>query len=109
MPKSVAGTPADPTVHWTTVQLNGTSYKLAFDFNAVAEAEEMTGQSLLIGVKWDKLSLRTLSAMAWASMRKAHPETTLEQVRKMIVPRTAPEVASAIVVVHFDADALHSE
>lgn len=47
---------------------------LTFDFNAVAEVEELTGLSLLDGQVWRKPSAKVLRAMLWAAALAHHPE-----------------------------------
>jgi hypothetical protein len=85
--KSVAGTPADPTVQFTPVVIAGQTYQLAYKFNALAEAERLTGCNLLQGMGGLILGGMTalqFRAMLYAGLQKAYPETTLEQAGDLI-------------------------
>src|SRR4051812_13615933 len=59
---NVAGTPADPTVRYTPLTLGPKTYQLAYDFDALARAEEMTGLSLLVGVNWSHIGAKQIRA-----------------------------------------------
>jgi len=92
----IAGTPADPTVRYTPLALDGTKYHLCFDFHAIAKAEEMTGMELLFGVDFSKISALRLRAMLLACMLKAHPEMALDDVTKYIVHKNIFTIQDAV-------------
>ena len=94
--EAIAGTPADPTVRYTPLALDGAKYHLCFDFHAIAKAEEMTGMELLFGVDFSKISALRLRAMLLACLLKAHPEMTLDQVTKYIVHRNIFTIQDAV-------------
>jgi len=48
---SVSGTVGDPTVRFATLELAGEVYHLAYNFNAIAEAESLAGCNLLEGLE----------------------------------------------------------
>jgi hypothetical protein len=50
------------------------SFTLAFDFNAVAAVEEVTGYSLLKGEAWAHNTAAVISTMFWAAVLAHHPE-----------------------------------
>lgn len=97
MPETVAGTPADPTVRYTELKLNGKTYQLTYDFEAIAAAEEATGLELLVGVDWRKINARRIRAMLYASMVKAQPDIALKEIGKMITVLNLPKIESALV------------
>ncbi len=97
MPEPVAGTPADPTVRYTELKLNGKTYQLTYDFESIAQAEETTGIELLVGVDWRKINARRIRAMLYASMVKAQPDITLKEIGKLITVLNLPNIESALV------------
>jgi hypothetical protein len=48
--------------------------RLAFDFNALALVEEITGKSMLAGEIWQTLTASNVSALFWASLLAHQPE-----------------------------------
>jgi hypothetical protein len=95
--KTVAGTPADPTLDFVSLELvDGTKFKLIYDFDALARAEEITGISLLFGVNWGAISAPQLRGILFASVLKAHPETKLEDLTKHINLRNHARLTIAI-------------
>jgi hypothetical protein len=94
---TVAGTTADPTLHFTEVKLSGKTYKLIYDFDAVAKAEALTGLPLLVGVDWSKINAQRIRAMLYASVLVAHPEIKLSDITKLITVRNLPRIERALV------------
>jgi len=95
--KTVAGTPADPTTGFVDLELDGKAFKLAFDFDAVAEAEDKAGVSLLIGVDWRNLRVRQLRGLLYAAALKAQPDTKIEDLTKYIIPRYTTAIVNSLV------------
>lgn len=95
--ETVAGTPADPTVRYTKLELDGETYHLCFDFDAVAKAEEMTGMGLLFGVDWSMITAPRMRAMLCACMLKAHPKTKPQDLTKYIVHKNLLKIQTALV------------
>lgn len=79
------------------VIVSGTTYTLAFDFNALATAEELTKLNLLRALDFQALSASTFRALLFASLLKFHPDFTLEQAGSLINSKSAPELMSAVV------------
>lgn len=73
-----------PTVE---LELAGTTYKLLFDFNAVAEVEERTGRNLMSAEGWANLNGSTISILLWACLQANHSEMTLRKVRALMNTR----------------------
>lgn len=81
---SVAGTAADPLVRFATVELGGETYKLAFDFNAIATAETVAGVNLLQAIDLSGMTANQYRGMFYAALMKAHPEMTLAGAGQLI-------------------------
>jgi hypothetical protein len=96
--KTVAGTPADPTIDFATLELvDGTKLKLAFDFDSIARVEEETGLSLMVGITWTQLTVRQLRALLYASALIAQPDATLASMTKHINVRNQQRICEALV------------
>lgn len=95
--ETVARTAADPTVHFAELKLGRKTYQLAFDFDAIARAEKMTGMSLLAGVEWANVGVERVRAMLFASAQMAHPQVTLEEFTPFIRPRYIGRIEAALV------------
>jgi hypothetical protein len=88
--RSVANTSADPTVEFAELQIDGVTYRLSYDFNAIAEAEEIARRAgepinLLEGiatVMFNSMNAAQLRGLLWAAMRKAHRAMTMTDKRK---------------------------
>jgi hypothetical protein len=83
--RNVSGTEADPTIRFAPLELGGVTYQLAYDFNAIAEAEFLARCNLLSGLE----SLQSLTAaqfrgLFYAALSPAHPEITVQEAGRMI-------------------------
>jgi hypothetical protein len=95
--RSVAGSAADPTIEFATLSIDDVEYKLAYSFNAIAEAESVTGCNLLRGLEsLTDLSATQLRGLLYAAMTVAHPEFTIEQVGHLIRLDTIGPVTTAL-------------
>jgi hypothetical protein len=116
-PHSVAGTGSDPTVEYAELEIDGKVYQLAYDFNAIAEAEAVaraagTPINLLQGmaaVLLNDVTAEQLRGLLWAAARKAHysltverrspkdmPKPTLLKVGALIRVDTLPDIREAL-------------
>jgi hypothetical protein len=75
--KTVAGTASDPTIDYVKLSLNGKDYRLAFDFNSLAVAEQETGMDMLRAVRFENLSVLQYRALLYAALLKAQPTITI--------------------------------
>ena len=78
------------------------TFRLAFDFNAFARIEEVTGYSVLNGDVWKHLSSdKVLSVMFWAALLAHQPEydspTGLTTVRYLMDPGNADQIVEALI------------
>lgn len=81
---TVAGTAADPLVKYHAIELDGETYKLAFDFNSIATAETLCGANLLQALDLKGLTANQYRGIFYASLMKAHPRMTLEGAGKLV-------------------------
>jgi len=83
--RSVVGTAADPTLQFADLEIDGVKYKLAYSFQAIAEAEGLAGCNLLDGLKnLMDLSARQLRGLFFAALSIAHPKITIEGATGLI-------------------------
>ncbi len=95
--KTIAGTEADPTVRFAKLKIDGDTYSLAFDFNALALAESMTGLNLMQALRsLDNLSVSQTRGLLYASLQKAHSKMTVSEVGGLLHFRTIPLITDAI-------------
>jgi hypothetical protein len=95
--KSVAHTAIDPTIRFETLTIRGVEYKLAFTFNALAEAEAQTGGNVLqcFG-RLSNLSAIELRSLLHASLLTAHPDMTVEHAGALVGLGNLPAIYVAI-------------
>lgn len=88
------GNPLLPKVPLT---VGDETYTLAYDFNAIAQAEELTGLNLFTSFDFQRLSVVKFRAMLFASLLKYHPKITLEQAGDLITSKNLAEITIAMV------------
>ena len=95
---TVAGIPgSDPTLPSVPLELHGKKFHLAFDFNAIATAESLTGLNLLGKMDLQNLNAVQYRALLYSTLLKKHPEITLDEVGAMINLATLPAITVALV------------
>ena len=99
MPKrSVAGTAADPLIQFSTLEINGETYRLAYSFNAIALAESVAGCNLLEGLRnLSNLSASQLRGLFYAALSVANPKITLEEAGALIAVDGTVQITDAVV------------
>jgi hypothetical protein len=95
--KTVAGTADDPTVRYVTVTLNDEKYKLAYDFDAIAKAESLTGTNLLQAFSLQGMTATQLRGLFFACLMRAQPKMTLADVSKLLTLPNMATITRAIV------------
>lgn len=88
-----------PTVHFEPLEVDGITYRLAFDYNAIAEAEQAAGINLLEGMGKVLLGAMTaghLRALLYAALLKAHPGITLDQAGDLLGIHNSVDVRDAL-------------
>ncbi len=97
MPETVANTTEDPTLEFTELKLGKKTYKLLYDFDAIAKIEAATGIPLLLGFDHAQInSAVRCAAMLHASMLRAQPDITFEEVKRLIKPTNIGQIAQAL-------------
>jgi len=67
------------------------TYALKFDFEAVAEVEDLTGKPLLTGLtrsSIEKPIIPFVRAMLYAALRTEEPDVTFDQAKKLVTRRS---------------------
>ena len=84
--------PEKPSVK---LKLAGTEYTLVYDFDAIAEAEEILDRPLITGLRGRDIATPTISlvrAMFFATAHATHPELTFEQVKALVTRKTLADI-----------------
>lgn len=92
----------NPTKHYAELKIGKKTYKLTYDFDAIAKAEQLTGMRLMFAVEWRSVNVYQMRGMLLAALLPCHPEMTAETVQKMITPKTAERISTAIVEAWFE-------
>lgn len=90
----------DPTLPDVSLTIKDKTYSLVFDFNAIVEAERVTGTNLLDKVL-GSIDAKSLRGLLWASLIKAQPNITIEQAGDLITLHNASRIREAIVTAWF--------
>ena len=78
------------------LELNGISFRLVFDFNAICKTEEVLEENLLEPGKFkEKLGARRVRAMFWAAQLR-YNKLTLEECGKLITLATMNAIMAAV-------------
>ena len=78
------------------ITIGAKTFKMVFDFVAVAEVEEKTGRNLLSQEGWEYLSGRDISLVFWATLQAYHQELTLTAVRRLMNSKNIELVTNKI-------------
>jgi|ERR1039457_414617 hypothetical protein len=85
----------NPTQNPIRLDIGGLGYLLVFEFEAIAEAEELTGRALLTGLKRQDIEAPSISLvrlMLFACLHARQPNMTLDQVKPLVTRNTLPEI-----------------
>jgi len=97
--ETAASTTSDPVVDFAALKIDGETYRLAYDFNAIADAEKLADANLLHGIAGllgKGANAAQIRGLLYAALRKAHPKLTLPQVGSLIRIDTIPDIYGAI-------------
>ena len=81
------------------ITLGGHTYHLTFDFEAIAEAEEITGKPLLTGlgdINVQRPKINDVRALFFASAKANDPSLTYEAVKPLINAKNILDVWLAV-------------
>ena len=96
--RTVANTAGDPIVRFSTLTVDGQEYKLAYDFNAIAQAETITRCNLLSGMhSLGDLSAAQLRGLLYAALSLAQPKMTADDAGKLVRFDTLSAIENALV------------
>ena len=73
--------PVQPKV---PIELGGKVRHLVFDFNALAQYEDISGKNVLAGDTWSQTSIRDMRLLIWCGLLQEDPPLTLEEVGSML-------------------------
>ena len=95
--RSVSGTGRDPIIKFATLVIDEKEYKLAYSFNAIAEAESLAGCNLLTGIKnLTDLSAAQFRGLFYAALTVAQPKMALKDAGALIRFETQALIEAAI-------------
>lgn len=101
MNHSVAGKPGqDPTLPNVEIIFSQATYHLAYDFNAIVKAEQVTGVNLLSSAVGE-ITATSLRGLLWASLLPENPDMTIEEVGSLIKPSNVGTIRKAITTAWF--------
>lgn len=90
-------TPPTPVMQFADLTVDGETYKLVYDYNAIAEAEAVTRTNLLTGLEnLTELTAAQLRGLLYAALAVAHPDITVRNAGKMIRLDTLPTITKAL-------------
>jgi hypothetical protein len=95
--KTAANTAIDPTVRWTKLHIGDKDYKLAYDFDALAKAEALTGLNLLSAAAFHGVTATELAGLLFSAVLKAQPDTTFAEIKSLMKPENLPVIMTAVV------------
>lgn len=87
----------NPLLPKVPLKVGDEEYTLAYDFNAIAKAEELTGLNLFTSFSFQQLSVTKFRAMLFASLLKYQPKITVEQVGSLITAQNLAEITIKMV------------
>jgi hypothetical protein len=89
----------NPVALATPLNLNGATYALLFDFEAVARAEEIVDRPLLTGLRQRDLNTPTITlvrAMFFACLQANHPTVDYATVKSLVTRKNLSEIWTAV-------------
>lgn len=85
----------NPTSQAVKLQIAGQTFELVFDFEAIADAEEITGRPLLTGLRRNDIespSINLVRAMLFACIHARHSLTTFAQAKVLVTRKNLADV-----------------
>lgn len=89
--------PTEPIIH---LDVDGQSFELAFDFETVAIAEDMTGRAILTGLTREVATAPAINfvrALLYACLLKHQPKITYPEARALVKRDNLATVWTAVV------------
>jgi hypothetical protein len=85
----------NPTSPAVKLQIAGSSFDLVFDFEAIADAEEITGRALLTGLRRRDIeapAINRVRAMLFACVHTTHALAKFVDVKKLVTRANLTEI-----------------
>lgn len=85
----------NPLLPAVPVVMGGLNYTLRFNFESIAEAEEIVDRSLITGLRPQDIrtpKIRLVQAMFFAAAHFDQPSLTFDDAKKLITRETLPEI-----------------
>lgn len=89
----------DPITEFVPLEIDGRTYELVYDFDAIANAEKQSDCNLLHGMSatlLNTMSAAQLRGLLWASLRRRQPKMTLADAAALCRLDTVAEIVPAI-------------
>lgn len=86
----------DPVLPDVSITVKGVEYHLVFDFNAIAQVEDLTGKSLLTVFSEGSLNASKIRALLYAALLSEHPDMTLEAAGKLVTLKNMNDIIEKI-------------
>ena len=89
----------DPITEFVPLEIDGYTYELVYDFDAIANAEKQADCNLLHGMSatlLNTMSAGQLRGLLWAALRRRHPKMTLADAAALCRVDTVPDIVPAL-------------
>jgi len=99
MTNTIANTPADPTLERSAVTIDGQSYNLCFDLEALSTAEDKflaQGHDVNLLYALPRLTLSSVRTIFPCAVHKFQPELSFQQAQALVTFRSLYPIAAAI-------------
>ena len=95
--KKTAIRSTNPTVKYVPLEIEGETYQLAYDFNAIAVAEAECDVNLLYAIQFHNLNARQFRGLLYAALLKSKPDITIAKVSSLITAGNLDRISEALV------------
>jgi hypothetical protein len=88
------------------LEIAGERFRIAFDYEAIARAEDLTDQPLLTGLSLKQIKtpkINFVRAMFFAALLREHPEMTYQRAAALVAKDTLSQIWVEIVGAWMDA------
>ena len=94
--KLAAGRADNPTVRYVDLTIGEETFKLIFDFNSIATAEQVAKVNLLQAIEFKGMNAQQYRGLLYAALLKRHPGITLPEVGDLITLERMPAITDAL-------------
>jgi hypothetical protein len=89
----------NPTRPYVEVTIKNTALKLTFDIDSIAEAEELTKQALITGIRAEDVTaprINLVRALFYACAKANDPSFTFNDAKKLVTLKNLSEIWLAV-------------